>query len=172
MGKRKGLFSKLKKSTIITMVSCGSFVVMTFLALLFFVRFPITPSEKIMSSIGRESIYRNNSINSLAVAESSTQTQTTTSQTSVTTQTTTAYSRHSDFVITVTTGKGFRKNVNAHSVEYDSDEYVSDYDDNSEEETKEEETTEDYENDYSDSTTYTKPDDNDYDSSYDYDWNY
>ena len=75
---------KLKKSTIITMVSCGSFIVMTFLALLFFVKFPITPSEKIISNIGRKSIYKNNNLDSMAVTQTSSGTQTTVSTTSQT----------------------------------------------------------------------------------------
>lgn len=157
MGKRK---SVLKKSTVITMVSCVSFVVMTFLALLFFVKFPITPSERMMSGIGRKSIYRNDNAEGLAVTQTTAQTQTTDSQ-SATTQTTTVSTRHSDFVITVTTGKGFRTSVRSHEVEYDADEYVSDYSDDNEEETTE--ATDEYEDDYSDGTTDTEPD---------YDWSY
>ncbi|MDE6849080.1 MAG: hypothetical protein K2J44_07005 [Ruminococcus sp.] len=45
MSKGKGFFSKLKRSTIITMVSCISCVVMTFLALLCFVKVPVTQYE-------------------------------------------------------------------------------------------------------------------------------
>ena len=56
MSKGNGFFSNLKKSTKITLVSCGCFIAMTALILFFFVMFPITPSEKIISSIGRESI--------------------------------------------------------------------------------------------------------------------
>ncbi|EWM54487.1 hypothetical protein [Ruminococcus flavefaciens] len=58
MSKGNGFFSNLKKSTKITLVSCGCFIALTALILLFFVFFPITPSEKVISSIGRESIYK------------------------------------------------------------------------------------------------------------------
>lgn len=161
MGKVKGFFSKLKKSTIITMVSCISFIVMIFLALLFFIKFPITPSEKIISSIGRESIYRNNNIENLAAA--TTTTQHTTIQTTTDLQTTTATEKHSDFVITITTGKGFTSEGRSHSVEYDADKYIADI--------EEEITTSTDENDYSNTTTvYTEPDYNNYDNSYD--WSY
>ena len=39
------LFFGLSKSTRITLISCGSFIMLTFVILLFFVLFPITPSE-------------------------------------------------------------------------------------------------------------------------------
>lgn len=102
----KGFFSKLKKSTIITMVSCISFVVMTFLALLFFIKFPITPSEKFTAGLGRESIYRQNSVEGLEV-KTTAETSSATTTEPATTVTTTA---RTDFKITVTTGKGFRTN--------------------------------------------------------------
>lgn len=170
MGKRK---SVLKKSTIITMVSCGSFVVMTFLALLFFVKFPITPSERIISSIGREGIYRHDNVEGLAVAQTTTQTKD--SQSSATPQTTTLSTKHSDFVITVTTGKGFRKKVTNNSGEYDSGEYVADID-GDDEETTTTTTTKyygyGYEYGYNGSTTTTTAYYSDYDNSYNYDWEY
>lgn len=56
MSKGNGFFSNLKKSTKITLISCGSFIALSAAILFFFVMFPITPSEKIISSIGRESI--------------------------------------------------------------------------------------------------------------------
>ena len=58
MSKGNGFFSNLKRSTKITLVSCGCFIALTALILLFFVMFPITPSEKVISSFGRESIYK------------------------------------------------------------------------------------------------------------------
>ena len=58
MSKGNGVFSNLKRSTKITLVSCGCFIALTALILLFFVMFPITPSEKVISSFGRESIYK------------------------------------------------------------------------------------------------------------------
>ena len=139
MKKKRGFFSGLKKSTIITMVSCGSFVVMTFFALLFFVKFPIKPSEKIITSMGRESIYRQN----VSYSENTTTTQTIAETTA--TQTTTASTKHKEFVITITTGKGFKSEVKGHDVpvmDYDYDDYEED---DEEEETTE--TTTDYEYD-------------------------
>lgn len=120
----KGFFSKLKKSTIITMVSCISFVVMTFLALLFFIKFPITPSEKFTAGLGRESIYRQNSVEGLEVTTTA-ETSSATTNEPTTTVTTTA---RTDFKITVTTGKGFRTNghtltVSESSVEDDDVQY-------------------------------------------------
>lgn len=178
MGKNKGLFSKLKKSTIITMVSCGSFVVMTFLALLFFIKFPITPSEKIISSIGRESIYRHNSAESLAVtATAVTDTQTTTAtslQTTTAVQTTTVSATHSDFVITITTGKGFFTGGRIPTIEYNPDELTDDYMDIPEDTattTVTDEYAYDYDYDYDD-TIYTEPDYNNYNYDYNYDNNY
>lgn len=154
---------KLKKSTIITMVSCGSFIVMTFLALLFFVKFPITPSEKIISSIGRESIYKNNNLDSMAVTQTSSGTQTTVSATSQTTatQTTTASATHSDFVITITTGKGFFTTGGHMSAMSDVSEKNDDYSD-----FIAEETTDIYNYD---EQVYTETDDNE---SYDYNYDY
>ncbi|WP_173329637.1 hypothetical protein [Ruminococcus flavefaciens] len=58
MSKGNGVFSNLRRSTKITLVSCGCFIALTALILLFFVMFPITPSEKVISSFGRESIYK------------------------------------------------------------------------------------------------------------------
>ena len=139
MKKKRGFFSGLKKSTIITMVSCGSFVVMTFFSLLFFVKFPIKPSEKIITSMGRESIYRQN----VSYSENTTTTQTIAETTA--TQTTTASTKHKEFVITITTGKGFKTEVKGHDVpvmDYDYDDYEED---DEEEETTE--TTTDYEYD-------------------------
>lgn len=111
--------SKLKRSTIITMVSCGSFIVMTFLALLFFVKFPITPSEKIMASIGREGIYKNNNTENTI-----TTTQTTVSETSQITTQTTETSTHTDFVITITSGKGFKTEGYTPSITNNSEEIL------------------------------------------------
>lgn len=58
MSRGNGFFSNLKKSTKITLVSCGCFIALTAVILTFFVMFPITPSEKMISSFGRESIYK------------------------------------------------------------------------------------------------------------------
>lgn len=57
--RRPGFIASLNRSTRITLASCLFFVLLTCVILLFFVLFPITPSEKIMASIGRENILNN-----------------------------------------------------------------------------------------------------------------
>ncbi|MCR4796557.1 MAG: hypothetical protein K5898_15565 [Ruminococcus sp.] len=59
MSKGNGVFSNLKKSTKITLISCGCFIALSAAILFFFVMFPITPSEKVITAFGRESIYKN-----------------------------------------------------------------------------------------------------------------
>lgn len=49
----KKFYSGLNKSTKITLISCGSFLLLTILILLFFVLFPIKPSERVISGLGR-----------------------------------------------------------------------------------------------------------------------
>ena len=63
-------FSGLKKSTRVTLISCGSFIVMTAIILLFFVLFPISPPEKAVSLIknGRSKL-SNESDGAVAAAE-------------------------------------------------------------------------------------------------------
>lgn len=56
MSSRSGFITGLNKSTKITVCSCIGFVLLTCIILVFFVLFPITPSEKIMASIGRENV--------------------------------------------------------------------------------------------------------------------
>lgn len=56
MNSKSGFIAGLNKSTKITVCSCIGFVLLTCLILIFFVLFPITPSEKIMASIGRENV--------------------------------------------------------------------------------------------------------------------
>ena len=106
MSKGNGFFSNLKKSTKITLVSCGCFIAMTALILFFFVMFPITPSEKIISSIGRESISKKDQSD---LVSSTTTGMTTVHTTSVTTKTrtTTVKGTKSDYVISITSGSGF-----------------------------------------------------------------
>lgn len=53
MYKLKEFFGNLSKSTKLTVFSCGIFILLTFVILLFFVMFPITPSEKVISGMGR-----------------------------------------------------------------------------------------------------------------------
>lgn len=109
MSKIKDFYEGLKKSTKITVLSCGSFVVMTMLILAFFIIFPITPSEKIMTNIGRENMARDNGQQTV---QSGIPTVETTASTAATTKTTTTarstVSRpHTSFTITITTGSGF-----------------------------------------------------------------
>ncbi|MCM1530406.1 MAG: hypothetical protein NC093_10490 [Alistipes sp.] len=54
--KKPGFIASLNRSTRITMATCLFFIMLTCVILLFFVLFPITPSEKIMASIGRENM--------------------------------------------------------------------------------------------------------------------
>lgn len=61
MSSRSGFMSKLNKSTKITMFSCLGFILLTGIILAFFILFPITPSEKVMASIGRENVLNNGS---------------------------------------------------------------------------------------------------------------
>lgn len=56
MSSKSGFMTSLSKSTKITFFSCVGFVALTCLILVFFILFPITPSEKIMASIGRENV--------------------------------------------------------------------------------------------------------------------
>lgn len=73
MSKIKDFFIGLNKSTKLTMLSCGCFIVLTFLILCFFVMFPITPSERAISSLGREGLVYNNGNQDSAVTTSVTE---------------------------------------------------------------------------------------------------
>ena len=111
MSKITGFFDTLKKSTKITVLSCGSFVVMTLLILAFFILFPITPSEKIMTNIGRgENMYQDDGqpVQS-GVPEVETTVSTTVTTKATTTRVTTTRV-HTSFTITLTTGSGFMWN--------------------------------------------------------------
>ncbi len=57
MSRIKEFFFGLSKSTKITLISCGGFVLLTLVILLFFVLFPITPTEKAIAKFGREGLY-------------------------------------------------------------------------------------------------------------------
>lgn len=107
MKKNTGFLSSLQKSTKVTLLSCISFIALTMLILIFFIIFPITPSERIMASIGRENINNPNN-DSGAVQEIVTTAKTTpkTVNTSIIeeetgTRTTKTYK------IVITTGSGF-----------------------------------------------------------------
>ena len=108
----------LKKSTKVTMLSCGSFVVLTLLILGFFILFPITPSEKIISNIGRgENISQDNNNqpiqSGVPAGETTSAGQATTAAN--TSQTTTAKKKVSTGTktsvnIVITQGSGFNNN--------------------------------------------------------------
>lgn len=59
MSKIKDFFIGLNKSTKMTMLSCGCFILLTLVILCFFMWFPITPSERAISSLGREGLVYN-----------------------------------------------------------------------------------------------------------------
>lgn len=112
MKKNKGFMKSLNRSTQVTILSCASFIAMTVILLVFFSVFPITPSERIMASIGRENILENNNPNSediTAISAVTTKKQpavTTAVKSSVSTGRTTTKT----FKIVITTGSGFMRN--------------------------------------------------------------
>lgn len=102
MGRVKEFFLGLSKSTRITLISCGCFVLLTLIILLFFVMFPITPSERAIARIGREGLVydpENEGVVTTTVSDAVGSETTTT----VTTTSTT----HSEIRITFTTVSGF-----------------------------------------------------------------
>ena len=105
MNKAKEFFANLRKSTKITLISCICFVSLTFLILCFFILFPISPSEKVMASIGRESVQKSDQ-NDSSITTTSNSNQFDVSK--GTTVTTTAVSTNrKEYQITITTGEGF-----------------------------------------------------------------
>ena len=113
MSKITGFYDSLKKSTKITVLSCGSFVVMIMIILAFFILFPITPSEKIMTNIGRgENMFQENGE---PVQSGVPTVETTVSTAPVTTTKVTTTKPHTTrarttFTINITTGSGFSMN--------------------------------------------------------------
>ena len=101
----KEFFANLKKSTRITLVSCVSFVALTLLILFFFVMFPITPSEKVIASLGRENVAKSSEVSDTVTTTAVTTDDVLVSRTSTTT--TTSKVSRTNFTITVTTGDGF-----------------------------------------------------------------
>ncbi len=106
MKKNTGFLSSLQKSTKVTLLSCISFIALTLLILIFFILFPITPSEKIMASIGRENMFNSNPQNVTPAAVTSAVTTAETANTGIFedetgTRTTKTYK------IVITTGSGF-----------------------------------------------------------------
>lgn len=106
MKKNTGFLSSLQKSTKVTLLSCISFIALTLLILIFFILFPITPSERIMASIGRENMFNNNPQNVTPAAVTSAVTTAEAADTDIFgdetgTRTTKTYK------IVITTGSGF-----------------------------------------------------------------
>lgn len=112
MKKNKGFMKSLNRSTQVTLLSCASFIAMTVILLVFFSAFPITPSERIMASIGRENILENNNPNNENIAAVSGTT--TGKQSAVTTavksSVSTGMTTTKTFKIVITTGSGFMRN--------------------------------------------------------------
>lgn len=107
MSTKSGFISNLNKSTKVTMVSCLGFVLLTALILVFFIFFPITPSEKVLASIGRENVQNNGSGNSSQRITPGVVT-TSTDENDVITTTTRPVSTTTRTVnIRITTGSGF-----------------------------------------------------------------
>lgn len=109
MSSKSGFMSNLNKSTRITIFSCLGFILLTGIILVFFIFFPITPSEKVMASIGRENVLNNGSNNS---PQSITPTVITTASsenkdTETTSTTTTGTTTTRTVKIRITTGSGF-----------------------------------------------------------------
>lgn len=102
----KEFFANLKKSTKITLISCASFIALTLLILIFFVMFPITPSERVIASFGRESVARKNAESSIVVTSVAVTSDVVVSRVVTTTAYDHAVSR-TNYKITVTTGEGF-----------------------------------------------------------------
>lgn len=101
MSKVIGFFANLKRSTKITLISCVSFVLMTFLILCFFIMSPITPSDKAGHTYGRESISPDGStVSSDTTTLAGVGAVTDTASESTTTVTTT----RKEYKITITTG--------------------------------------------------------------------
>lgn len=104
MKKNNGFLGSLQKSTKVTLLSCCCFIALTLLILIFFILFPITPSKKIMESIGRGNIAENSqntNANIVTTAESSTPVSTDVSAKETTTRTAKTYN------IVITKGSGF-----------------------------------------------------------------
>ena len=98
-------FANLRKSTKITLISCVSFVLMTFLILCFFIISPITPDDKAGSTYGRETVSGSViSTDVTTIAGEGLEVSKGTSKAATTTRVTTS---HVDYVITITTGAGF-----------------------------------------------------------------
>lgn len=109
MKKNSAMTNGLNKSTKVTLLSCASFIALTVLILIFFVMFPITPSEKIMASIGRENVFNGGDGHSSMTAVPAGET----TALNQTTETTGVHTSRTGYVTTktvnivITTGSGF-----------------------------------------------------------------
>lgn len=101
MIKIREFFVNLKKSTKITMISCGCFIALTVIILFYFILFPYTPSDKVLKAFGRENV------SSVETVYTTTTSVVTSSNATTTTVTTTRDPNRTDFEIVITTGKGF-----------------------------------------------------------------
>jgi hypothetical protein len=109
MSKVRDFFLNLKKSTRITLISCLSFILLTFIILCFFILSPITPTDKAGNTYGRESISRQDGNTSSQITTSLNSGETVVSNVSAdytTTVTTTQTTTRTEYVITITTGTG------------------------------------------------------------------
>lgn len=108
----------LKRSTKITVISCAGFVVMTFIVLTFFIMFPITPNERMISNLGRESYAKNNGednlISPIAVTTAAAGDKQPAKQTTVKAdeeKKSKSSTTRTEFEIKITTGSGFLWNA-------------------------------------------------------------
>lgn len=115
MNKNTKFSGGLHKSTKITLLSCVSFIILTMIILAFFILFPITPSERIIASIGRENIFNGNNNGNNVTANP--EVITTTSATSIVTAgvntnptKSTGTTTTKTFKIVITSGSGFMWN--------------------------------------------------------------
>lgn len=115
MKKNTKVLGSLHTSTKVTLLSCVSFIILTMIILVFFILFPITPSERIVASIGRENIFNgnNNGNNVTAIPEIETTTSTTSTVTAGVNTTftkSTGTTTTKTFKIVITSGSGFSWN--------------------------------------------------------------
>lgn len=92
MSRIKDFFLSLNKSTKLTILSCGCFIVMTLIILCIFVFCPITPSEKAISSLGREGlVYQESDVEPVTTVSTTTTTGTATQSVTTTSNTTSGF---------------------------------------------------------------------------------
>jgi len=110
MSKIRDFFANLRKSTKITLISCGSFVVMTFVILCFFIMSPITPADKAGSTFGRESISQDGSTvssNVTTLDENGNVVEVSKGTTNTASTASTVTTTKKEYKITITTGTGY-----------------------------------------------------------------